>query len=479
MNVIFQKVIIKILCSNLLTNSKGNRADNFKKLITKYIYEEIYQFLGLEKMLKTRILNKKFHDISKKIRSMEFYFDFLKKNYEYLDKRGLINKANIEVFSYKDLNEIFDKIDEYTNLFNKTENDTSKEISESVLKDLKIIILIKMLKDKKSLNLTFENILSGKEIKNYEAFIYALSFNDSVQEIRIVNFLWDYEEDFSFYNHFNQLFKYNKTLKKILIEGNILKENDLKNIKSSLVNNKSLEELSMNCSGYIKSTGFKKAFDDFQRTINLKKLSIKISLYTDCNNERMHLFSDLLFENLILKKLVIYRNKVDIFIRNMYDLLEEFLQIEDLNFRFESIPEDVFKQIMQSLMPNRNLLVLDVSHNNLTDKCVEDLCEYLRVNKKLRKLNLEKNNISDKGLKILSEILLQNNEIREIDISWNNFTDEGMKHFKNFISKSNSIEKIFLSREGLTEEGIKAIKEAFNENKNIKKIMMGIVNITR
>ncbi len=459
--------------------SKGKRADHFKKLNTKYIYEEIYQFLGLEKILRTRILNKKFHEISKKIRSIEFYFDFLKKNHDNLCKKVLINKTNLEVFSYKDLNEIFDNLDEYANSFKETENDKSKEISESVLKDLKIIILIKILKDQKSLNLTFENILSEKEIKNYEAFIYALSFNESVQEIKIINYLWDNEEDFSLYSHFKQLFTYNKTLKRIFIEGNILKENDLNNIKTSLVNKNSLDELSMNCSGYIKSPGFKKAFDDFQRTINIKKLSIKISLYTDCNNERMHLFSEMLFENLILKKLVIYRNKVDVFINNMYDLLEEYLQIEDLNFRFESIPEDVFKQIMHNLMPNRTLLSLDISHNNLTDNCIEDLCEYLRVNKKLRILNLEKNNIGDKGLKILSEILLHNNEIKEIDISWNNISDEGMKHFKNFISKSNSIEKIFLSKEGLTEEGIKAIKEAFNENKNIKKIMMGIVNITR
>lgn len=387
----------------------------------------------------------------------------------------IVNKTSNEVFLYNDLNEIYNNIEEFIDSLKKD----SKEKTVFEIKHLKILILIKILKNVRSVKLTFENLLCEKDIENYEAFICALSFNDSVEELSLGNYLWDNEEDFSFYNNFEHLFRYNKILKKIILEGNIPKENDLALIKSSILNNRRLEELVIDCSGYIKCPGLKKAFDDFQKTVNIKKLSIKISMYTDCFNERIHLSSEMFFENLILKKLIIYRNRVDMFVCNMYETLCENLKIEDLKFRFELIPHDIFKKIMNNLMNNTNLLQLDISHNNLTDDCIKELSEYLKVNKKLKVLNLEKNNIGDEGLKILSEILLQNNEIKELDISWNNYTDEGIKHFKKFILKSNSIEKIFLSKEGLSEEGIKEIKEAFKENMNVKKIMMGIVNMTR
>ena len=430
--------------------------------------------MGLEETIKTQILNKNFNEVLKKISHTKLYFDFLKNNKASIDSflnELIFNDNNISEIQ---INFIANMIDKFHLSFN-----TDKNYNKKLLTDFKILIFIKFLKNKINLNLRFDNLLNDADIINYEALIFSLFYNKSIRTFRIENYLWDNDDNFSFFENFKNLFIYNKTIKTIIIEGNILKETDLKKLQISLIDNISVEEVQINNSGNGKGDCIRMAYHDFQINVNIMRFLFKFNIFTDLGNERIHFFIETYIENKKVLNLNLYRNKIDDSICNLFFCLEKNREIKKLKFKFENIGEEYFKNIISYLKNNLLLAELDISQNNLNDNCVFYLCDFLKLNKNIKILKLDNNNFGDLGLKILTETLLEHNELIELDLSWNNFSDYGIFYLKEYLIKSQSIEKIYISKERLSEEGVKSIKEAFRQNKNIKKIMLGMSDIIR
>lgn len=379
------------------------------------------------------------------------------------------------------LNPISELIENFFFSFLKKEKE-DKKYNKNILEKLIILILAYLLRDANSLEFQFNNLINDKEIQNYELTIISLSYNKSIQNIKLSNFLWHISENFSLFTCMKDLFLYNKTLKCINYQGNLFNRNDLKAITIALKKNKSLsfEELEVNSSGYLNDMSIKKDYDDFRENLYIKRLNFSINIYSDFNNERVHFCNKCDIEYGKIKNFSIYRNIIDeTIIKIFYDCLSKNTHITKLKIRFENIKREWVPEIVNLLIKNQQIFDLDLSHNNLCNDSIIILCKYLKINKNLKHLNLESNNFSDRGLMILLDTLSDNENISELDISWNNYTDTSALFLKQFLLNSKSIEKIFISKQNLTEEGINIIKQAFFENTNIKKLAIGMSDVSR
>jgi len=404
-----------------------------------------------------------------------------------------------------------------------------------VLINLKILIISKILKKKNRINLHFQKIEYSQEIKeNAEAIIFAVIYSNTITSLKIgiydfdknlnenknINFSFFSQKDhnnlnnalpildniyknqnnqklklcqesnsniqqeelekYNFFNFFHYLFQYNKSIKTLILEGNVIVSEMLERLKHAMELTKNIEEVHINFSGFVMDDSIKGCFESLIENSTIKRFHLKISIFSLLNNEKINFFTNAYLECGKLLKLNVYQSFMNSRCENIYEILRYKNNIQKLKMRFDHLMQICVEKICDSLKNNHNLIELDLSHNNMDDDCIKVLCEkYLKLNKKIKIINLDNNNFGDKGLIILVDTLLENEDLFEIDISWNDYSDVGMLYLKKFIINSKSLEKVYISKNRLTEEGIKNINEAFNINKNIKKIMIGMNDISR
>ena len=400
-------------------------------------------------------INKFFFGLIKNNPTIQFYFEYIKSKYTiFSEKTKNLTDQDIDVLFKTVENFYKEKIE------NKFEENKIK------LNILKLLILIKFLKSKISLVLYYAHFLNKYDIENYELITNALYYNTSILEYKLSTILWEPLNNFSFYYNFRKLFFYNKNIKILHLEGNLFTLLDLKNLTKTFSKKTSIDKLIINCSGLIKDSSFKIAFDKFKYNASIKKLIGNLNIYSDeiREFERIHLFVNFEMENGILIKINIYRNMLDpISINTLYNTFKINKMLKVIKLSFNNFPEIYFKTTIELIKENFLVEEFDLSFNNLDDLCIIHLCEYIKTNRRLKILNIKNNKINDEGIKMLSNVLIENKELKELDISWNDFGDEGLIYLENLINLNDTVENIFISGNKTTEKALNKLEEIVNK----------------
>ena len=188
--------------------------------------------------------------------------------------------------------------------------------------------------------------------------------------------------------------------------------------------------------------------------------------------------SDGLKNNTTLLELNISHNNItNKAIKNITEFIQVNTTLKKLDLSYNILSDDGATLISSCLKCN-NLLELNISHNNITNKAIKNITEFIQVNTTLKKLDLSYNILSDDGATLISSCLKCNN-LLELNISHNGITDKGTKEIAEAIEISLTLQNIDISRNHISVEGLVYFMEAVKNNCTLQVVNITHNNVTR
>ena len=151
-----------------------------------------------------------------------------------------------------------------------------------------------------------------------------------------------------------------------------------------------------------------------KNNFNLKTLEFLNKLFLEKENSITNLSYEWNDEIIIEDIKYSYKNIKDIEDENLLkqikfsqELITSFVKSNNLKIlclRGNLLGNEGAKLIFEELKnENRNLVVLNLFNNSLTDDCISSFCEMILVNNKLEEINFGKNNLTDKGINLIGK----------------------------------------------------------------------------
>ena len=119
--------------------------------------------------------------------------------------------------------------------------------------------------------------------------------------------------------------------------------------------------------------------------------------------------------------------------------------LQELNISHNIISNDGIASIVKALQTNTTLQKLDVSNNNLSDYAALVLSNYLKDKSTIQELNISNNKISDNGIKSIAKALQVNFTLQVFDISHNELSDDGVKVFSSYLKANSTLQELTIS----------------------------------
>lgn len=123
------------------------------------------------------------------------------------------------------------------------------------------------------------------------------------------------------------------------------------------------------------------------------------------------------------------------------------------------------KEIGKIFLLNRDLKILEIDGNDITDHGVEHLCSALSgSNTNLKKLGLGRNGITNEGVRHLCEVLTTREcKISQLNLSYNTITDTGVQSLLETLCNDEcKLNYLNLTKIEITGEGIKNLSDALS-----------------
>lgn len=117
-------------------------------------------------------------------------------------------------------------------------------------------------------------------------------------------------------------------------------------------------------------------------------------------------------------------------------------------------------KLFNALKSQSNLFELNLSFNNIDDTCMDDLADLLPDLRNLNILGISNNKITDDGIKTISQALVGNISITELDISsLQDVTDQSVSTLKDIINFS-SLKELYLDATSISDGNQDQIRKA-------------------
>ena len=159
-------------------------------------------------------------------------------------------------------------------------------------------------------------------------------------------------------------------------------------------------------------------------------------------------------------------NLRDIDIEQICDGLLQNTTLSDLNISKNNFNNIAWQYIADALKENSTLRTLDLSWNAMSDAGLEQIIDGLQDNTGLKKLNLSRCNIHcfhDKTIQKLGKFLEEQEYIEVLNLSHNNITDKALESLIKGIEQS-SLKELDINGNPFSGNGTIAIQNALNES---------------
>ena len=121
--------------------------------------------------------------------------------------------------------------------------------------------------------------------------------------------------------------------------------------------------------------------------------------------------------------------------------------------------------VLQALARSSQLTSLDLSGNNMTEVVAEDLANVIKNNAGLRHLSLAGNYLKSKALIIL-QALTENSQLVVLDLSGNNMNGEVVEHLANVIKNNSGLQHLGLADNNINSKAV-AVLQALKNNSQL------------
>ena len=155
------------------------------------------------------------------------------------------------------------------------------------------------------------------------------------------------------------------------------------------------------------------------------------------------------------------------------DIREDDINKAYPNVNLEKIVSISFNNINQIIKNKtnlglmKNIRILDLSNQNLTDKNIKELIPFIKELKFLNYINLSLNNLSHKSLELLSEIIPQFPFLEHIILDQNSFGDEGMIALSKGLSKLDNLKSLSAVYNQIRTDGLDNLSKELKRFNNL------------
>ena len=277
-------------------------------------------------------------------------------------------------------------------------------------------------------------------------------------------------------------------LTKFNISGNGLTKHTANNVATVLSKNGELEELDLSYNN-LQEFGTINILDSINIS-NLRNLNISNNHITD----NLNLIADILTHASKLVQLDLSYNELssESIEYTLYKTKNIYTNLMQLNMSGIGIKGNVAAALAYALSQNTKLnvlnlsdnkldtqeiriifnglesqalIVLNISHNKITDQSADDIAAFLSKSTKMKELDLSYNNLRAPGaIKICKTNLLN---LTKLNISHNSITAEAANDIATFLSQNTKLQVLNISFNNLQELGCKNIFQALKEGSHI------------
>lgn len=385
-----------------------------------------------------------------------------------LKRRGIKESDNAPLFQYLSSNQTIEILDFGYNLissndapfFNNILIENKKlrviDLENCKIDDKFIIQVSSYLRN----NTTLEKIiLYNNEITNIGAYyiIEALKFNSTIKMINLKkNFICQVAS-----TSITHLLLKNKSLKKLSLSNCNLIDNDIIDLSYSISLNKSIQYLDIS-SNIISFEGFKSLCSAISRNTSLHTLKLN---FISILQEYSVFIGNMLKSNNTLKELYCSNCGIDeISIERICEGLKMNSSLKLLFLPLNQIGAKGAKILAHSI---RNIEILNLERNNISDFGAQSICEAL-LNNPISKLNLSGNDIDVIGVEYVSELVSSSKTLKSLNLANNRFDAYGLSSLCQAIKENISLESLNLCSNSCHDfEIINLIKSLYN-SKTIK-----------
>jgi len=147
-----------------------------------------------------------------------------------------------------------------------------------------------------------------------------------------------------------------------------------------------------------------------------------------------------------------------------------FLTLHSLSLIGINIAEDSWSYLLQSIERSKDMIMLDLSNNEIDAKQTNLLTKCLKAQKRISKLTLSDCGLDYRCMKELATGLRKYTTITELNISHNKqMTDKGVVYFKDLLKFNNSIQQLNVQGCNLNAQSIQAIDDGLRHNNSFLK----------
>jgi Ran GTPase-activating protein (RanGAP) involved in mRNA processing and transport len=141
--------------------------------------------------------------------------------------------------------------------------------------------------------------------------------------------------------------------------------------------------------------------------------------------------------------------------------------IQDLRLRSCKIGDRVADDLFQALSDAVNLLSLDLSQNDFTEKSASVVQKFLGQNIYLKRLNLGWNRFRDSGCRLICDGLKSNGVLEEFSICWNGLSDESCAVLSEVLASSDSLHALDIHNSRIGPSAAIALSKGLSENSSL------------
>jgi len=192
------------------------------------------------------------------------------------------------------------------------------------------------------------------------------------------------------------------------------------------------------------------------------QLNIKQDKSNSKTNNTNNFFLEYVFNNINKKDIDISKINYSInlkilrfIIKNFKDQKLNMIIIDSNNIGYNDAI--YIASILRSTLTAGSIKKLEISDNNIDDKCIRQLSLSLKDNKSIISLNISRNKIGDIGANYVADVLKENTTLTELDISNNNVGDEGAIALAEALKHNSTLTSLKI--DGNTNIGEDTIKE--------------------
>ena len=158
--------------------------------------------------------------------------------------------------------------------------------------------------------------------------------------------------------------------------------------------------------------------------------------------------------------------------------VENLKNLKILNLESNKLTDDDVKVICESLKNNRTILALFLSKNEIGANGALYISDCLSTNKTIERLFLGGNHLAETGLNsLLTVIASSNQKINFLDLSNNEFTKQEFMYIGEFLNRNPTLNTLNLSNNPIEMQGCIRLGTGMSNAKNVKNIILSNMNI--